>query len=238
MAEKVQQKVAPVPPTACITKQSKKRKTVFEKATTKKRLDQARSQTRVNIGIAFQRWRQLREVKGLKSDAMVAVFLLDSYEKDSSSTHVKHELTGSPPPAVSIILEESLSDRDDDFSVGVEELDNSSAEETAIQQFHESVSSLDLNVDDISTDDLNNIQNTTIKWEDDTWYPDKELESVSSLEEDEASEVDVDYDDSDDEDYVPRNCVRTGGAQKTQICLDALPTISMEDSVHGAVDNY
>ncbi|KAM4605451.1 uncharacterized protein ACJ7VT_017695 [Polymixia lowei] len=113
MAEKVQPKcpVPPIPPSACTAKQSKKRKTFLEKATTKKRLDKARCQTRVNIGVAFQRWRQLRELKGLKSDAMVAVFLLDSYEKDSStSTPSKHGLTR-PPPAVSTIFAESFSNR-------------------------------------------------------------------------------------------------------------------------------
>uniref|UniRef100_A0A672QPG9 Uncharacterized protein n=1 Tax=Sinocyclocheilus grahami TaxID=75366 RepID=A0A672QPG9_SINGR len=37
----------------------------------------ARSRTRVNIGSAFQRWRELKERKGLRSDAKVALFLLD-----------------------------------------------------------------------------------------------------------------------------------------------------------------
>jgi len=55
----------------------KKRKTVFEKAMNKKSLDKSRNQTRVNIGMAFQRWRQLRDLKGLKSDSMMALFLLD-----------------------------------------------------------------------------------------------------------------------------------------------------------------
>ncbi|CAL8338962.1 unnamed protein product [Lota lota] len=83
MAEKVQPECpgTPIPTIACTAKQSKKRKTLFEKATTKKRLDKERSQTRVNIGMAFQRWRELRELKGLKSDPMVAVYLLDSYDK-------------------------------------------------------------------------------------------------------------------------------------------------------------
>uniref|UniRef100_A0A3Q3F5V9 Uncharacterized protein n=1 Tax=Labrus bergylta TaxID=56723 RepID=A0A3Q3F5V9_9LABR len=42
-----------------------------------RRLDKARGQTRVNIGTAFPRWRHLKEAKGLQSDAMVALFLLD-----------------------------------------------------------------------------------------------------------------------------------------------------------------
>uniref|UniRef100_A0A671RUI6 Uncharacterized protein n=1 Tax=Sinocyclocheilus anshuiensis TaxID=1608454 RepID=A0A671RUI6_9TELE len=41
------------------------------------RNDKARSRTRVNIGSAFQRWRELKERKGLRSDAVAALFLLD-----------------------------------------------------------------------------------------------------------------------------------------------------------------
>ncbi len=48
----------------------KKRKTEKEKAATKKRLDKARGQTRVSISMAFQWWQELRELKGLKSDAV------------------------------------------------------------------------------------------------------------------------------------------------------------------------
>ena len=43
----------------------------------KKSYDQERAKTRVNIGVAFRRWRELRELKGLKTDLEVAVFLLD-----------------------------------------------------------------------------------------------------------------------------------------------------------------
>ncbi|XP_042602788.1 uncharacterized protein LOC122141038 [Cyprinus carpio] len=97
------------------------------------------------------------------------------------------------------------------------------------------MSSLDLDV--ISEDELNNIKNSIIEWEDDTWCPDMETKSVSSFEEDETKEIDTDYDDSDDEDYMPHICVRTGGALKTPICLNSLQTISMEDTVHDAEDN-
>ncbi|XP_067093723.1 zinc finger protein 37-like [Osmerus mordax] len=90
MAENVQPK-CPVPPilsTAYTAQQSKKRKTVMERATNTKRLNNERSKTRVNIGIAFQRWRELRELEGLKSDAMVAVFLLDRYSASRQSKRV------------------------------------------------------------------------------------------------------------------------------------------------------
>uniref|UniRef100_A0A671NA74 Uncharacterized protein n=1 Tax=Sinocyclocheilus anshuiensis TaxID=1608454 RepID=A0A671NA74_9TELE len=54
-----------------------RRKTSAEQ---KKAYDKARSRTRVNIGSAFQRWRELKEREGLRSDvevAVVALFLLD-----------------------------------------------------------------------------------------------------------------------------------------------------------------
>uniref|UniRef100_A0A4W6FWU0 Uncharacterized protein n=1 Tax=Lates calcarifer TaxID=8187 RepID=A0A4W6FWU0_LATCA len=43
------------------------------------RYDKARGKTRVNLGAAFQRWRDLRERKGLKTDEEVALFLLDRW---------------------------------------------------------------------------------------------------------------------------------------------------------------
>uniref|UniRef100_A0A3Q3B0C2 Uncharacterized protein n=1 Tax=Kryptolebias marmoratus TaxID=37003 RepID=A0A3Q3B0C2_KRYMA len=51
-----------------------------EKQTQKKELDRARNKTRVNIGAAFQRWKQLRVRKGFRTDAEVATFLLDRTE--------------------------------------------------------------------------------------------------------------------------------------------------------------
>ncbi len=58
-------------------KQERKRKSAGEKAETEKKLDQARGQTQVNIGTAFQRWSQLRESASLRDDAVTAEFLLD-----------------------------------------------------------------------------------------------------------------------------------------------------------------
>ena len=60
MAEEVTQ----VPRTEC-TARRKKRMTKVGKSWTEKRLDKARGQTRVNISVAFQWWRKLRELKGL-----------------------------------------------------------------------------------------------------------------------------------------------------------------------------
>ncbi len=44
----------------------------------KKGYDQTRGRTRVNIGAAFQRWRELKEREGLEVDAEFALFFIDS----------------------------------------------------------------------------------------------------------------------------------------------------------------
>uniref|UniRef100_A0A3B5BHY5 Uncharacterized protein n=1 Tax=Stegastes partitus TaxID=144197 RepID=A0A3B5BHY5_9TELE len=54
----------------------------------KKHYDQSRAKTRINIGEAFQRWRDLRELKGMKTDAEVAVFLLDRWVTVEMSSDV------------------------------------------------------------------------------------------------------------------------------------------------------
>ncbi|KAI4820799.1 hypothetical protein KUCAC02_028766 [Chaenocephalus aceratus] len=130
-----------------------------------------------------------------------------SYEKDvSSSTPVIPGFPRHPPPSVFTILSEELSDRDEQFSVeSIEELDNS-AQETALRKLDASMSSQDLHIGLINADEFNDIQNSIIDWEDDSWCPDKDTESVSSLEEDETREVDSNSANSEDEDYVPRLC--------------------------------
>uniref|UniRef100_A0A8C5N755 Uncharacterized protein n=1 Tax=Gouania willdenowi TaxID=441366 RepID=A0A8C5N755_GOUWI len=45
----------------------------------KRSLDLARGKTKICIGTSFERWRQLKEDKGLKTDAMVAELLLHSH---------------------------------------------------------------------------------------------------------------------------------------------------------------
>ncbi|XP_048838462.1 uncharacterized protein hnrnpul1l isoform X1 [Brienomyrus brachyistius] len=106
-------------------KQPKGRRSAAQKFK-KKFLDEARAKSRVNIGEAFERWRDLRELKGMKTDEEVALFLLDSYEKVSwTSIPLKHELIGPLEPP---------SDRGDAFSVpGIQELDSSNSQETDIQ---------------------------------------------------------------------------------------------------------
>lgn len=51
--------------------------TEVNKALMKQRLNKTKSQTRVSINMAFHRWRKLMGLKGLKSDVMLAEFLLN-----------------------------------------------------------------------------------------------------------------------------------------------------------------
>ncbi|XP_074490247.1 uncharacterized protein LOC141766933 isoform X2 [Sebastes fasciatus] len=98
------------------------------------------------------------------------------------------------------------------------------------------MTSLDLNADRINVEEFNDIQNSIIDWADDTLCHAEETESVSSLEEEEETR-EVDSDDDSDADYIFPLCVRTGGAlPSTSIRLDALPAISMEDTVHDSSD--
>ncbi|XP_077065263.1 uncharacterized protein LOC143716740 isoform X39 [Siphateles boraxobius] len=66
--------------------------------------DRRRQKSRINIGVAFSRWKMLMQEKCFKYDSEVACFLLDSYEKTATSTPLVHGFTRPPPAAVSTIL--------------------------------------------------------------------------------------------------------------------------------------
>ena len=54
-----------------------KRKRTGEKNDPKRFWDAKRSKTRINIGVAFPRWRELRDKLGLHRDADLACILID-----------------------------------------------------------------------------------------------------------------------------------------------------------------
>ncbi|KAG7281768.1 hypothetical protein CRUP_037049, partial [Coryphaenoides rupestris] len=65
-------------------KHAKRRKTAEEKKEEKKAARKRRQEsckTRIYIGGAFDRWKSLKVLKGLRSDMQLAVLLLDCYEK-------------------------------------------------------------------------------------------------------------------------------------------------------------
>lgn len=92
-----------IPPQQPKPKVPFRRKTLFEKISDKKRLDHIRSKTRINIGASFHRWRQLQHSMGLKNDAMVAEFLLDSYERTTASAALLYGTVKPPPPDESMV---------------------------------------------------------------------------------------------------------------------------------------
>ena len=56
----------------------KQKKTMSDEAKKRKReADRARDRTRVTIGTAFTRWRELKDTFGYKFDSQLAIFLLD-----------------------------------------------------------------------------------------------------------------------------------------------------------------
>ncbi|XP_077065260.1 uncharacterized protein LOC143716740 isoform X36 [Siphateles boraxobius] len=85
-------------------KLGRKRKSIEERAEIKKKCEERRTLSRINIGFTMDRWRKLQGDLGLKTDADTADFLLSSYEKTATSTPLVHGFTRPPPAAVSTIL--------------------------------------------------------------------------------------------------------------------------------------
>ncbi|XP_072543295.1 uncharacterized protein [Salminus brasiliensis] len=69
----------PAPPPAA--KPRKPRIRTEESWQAKRERDRVLAKTRINIGLAFERWRELRDQKGYRSDAELASFLLSSCSK-------------------------------------------------------------------------------------------------------------------------------------------------------------
>ncbi|CAK6981147.1 uncharacterized protein LOC119503727 [Scomber scombrus] len=100
----------------------------------KKLSDKERDKTRVNVGLAFPRWRAQREAKGLQFDSALALLLLDHYQKGPlASTPLKATRLAGLPPALSDIGEGSASDRSDMGEMDLEEDQVSSLENCVIE---------------------------------------------------------------------------------------------------------
>ncbi|XP_034727120.1 uncharacterized protein si:ch211-40k21.5 [Etheostoma cragini] len=81
--------------TTAYTAKTRKRNLSNDEKLAKRNESRARDRTRINIGEAYPTWRQLRDQKGFKSDAELAVFLIERYHADSlvtTSTQAKHWL--------------------------------------------------------------------------------------------------------------------------------------------------
>ncbi|KAM4594264.1 uncharacterized protein V3H82_027528 isoform 4-T4 [Fundulus diaphanus] len=97
--------ISRLPPTQ-ITKKGRQKMTEEEKQAKKREEDKVRNKTRINIGVAFERWRKLRLSKGFKTDAKLATFLLDQ-----ESLYIKEEPVVSSSNEVELDNMASLSDQ-------------------------------------------------------------------------------------------------------------------------------
>uniref|UniRef100_A0A8C6TDK7 Uncharacterized protein n=1 Tax=Neogobius melanostomus TaxID=47308 RepID=A0A8C6TDK7_9GOBI len=123
--------------------------------------DRRRQRTRVNIGEAFEKWKKLKESLGMTKDPQLASFLLESFEKHTSSKG-QGPLTSTPhgPSTAEVFPCSSLtapeSDRDDFQIAGVEPL-------TADQDLlKESIKSTERKDDALDEEQDNNLENSVI----------------------------------------------------------------------------
>ncbi|ROI16398.1 hypothetical protein DPX16_4432 [Anabarilius grahami] len=72
----------------------------------RKKCDRIRNKTRINIGRAFERWRQLRELKGFKSDPELAFFLLDGACGKRISSRASPKKRGRPRKTAALQTED------------------------------------------------------------------------------------------------------------------------------------
>ncbi|XP_077350364.1 uncharacterized protein LOC144000424 [Festucalex cinctus] len=87
-------------------KQPKKRRVLSEDTKRRKRESgRIKGQSRINIGPAFSRWRDLKDDEGFPTDAALALFLLDYYQQSNSKANKQH--LQPPQPIVSSIKKES-----------------------------------------------------------------------------------------------------------------------------------
>uniref|UniRef100_A0A1A8BJ85 Uncharacterized protein n=1 Tax=Nothobranchius kadleci TaxID=1051664 RepID=A0A1A8BJ85_NOTKA len=170
--------------------------------------DRRHEKTRVNIGVAFPRWRDLMLQKGFSRHAELATFLLDSYERTlatTTSTPMKGKHRSMEDPPLSSIS--SGNEKDEHLSgvTGTPE----------IESLQQSVHDMVISEDDLDEDVFNDPMNSVIDWED--------RENMSSAEQ---------RDDSSDDEYLPPISIRMGGALKSAPSIDGLPIIGLDETVH------
>ncbi|CAL8349207.1 unnamed protein product [Boreogadus saida] len=89
------------------TDKGPKRRLSVEQKENKKKLDQRRDQTRVNLGRAFAEWGQVRESEDFKTDADLALLLLKFYKRWQTGSTPSKKRPRPPQPLVSSVTEDS-----------------------------------------------------------------------------------------------------------------------------------
>ncbi|XP_016521480.1 uncharacterized protein LOC103130530 [Poecilia formosa] len=188
------------------TRRGRRKKSKDEKQAQKKELDRARNKTRINIGAAFLRWRELLYLKRFKSDAELATFLLDKCEVGALTSSA----TTSHRTALSCSVRSSSSDC-------ISSLDT-----------HDDINESDFN--HIQNCVIDWAGDWTRAPQDDTGDVSASEEENSMGEG--SYHDDTDDEEEEEEDYMPPLCVRAAGAGEQKLPLDALPAVGMEDTVH------
>ncbi|XP_043978854.1 uncharacterized protein LOC122834391 isoform X2 [Gambusia affinis] len=193
------------------TRRGRRKKSKDEKQAQKKELDRARNKTRINIGAAFLRWRELLYLKRFKSDAELATFLLDKCQVGdlTSLTTTSHQT------ALSSSVSSSSSDR------------------ISLLDTHDDINESDFN--HIQNSVIDWAEDWTRPLQDDTGDVSASEEESSMGEGSYHDDTDDDDEEEEEEDYIPPLCVRTAGSGEQKFSLDALPAVGMEDTVHDAL---
>ncbi|KAG5283835.1 hypothetical protein AALO_G00046660 [Alosa alosa] len=183
--------------------------------------DKKRNRTRVNIGTAFHRWRQLMDMKEMRFDSELATFLLDWYEGPLSSTPMKkravlRDLTLTSIGSSDSDKDKHASEKASKASAGVEELarlECSLGEMSIGEEEH------------LDEKAINDLRNSTIDW-------------AVNPPPVKASDTDDEEQDSSDEEYIPPLSLRLGGALPNVPNFDALPVIGLEETVHDLTADF
>ncbi|XP_073669281.1 uncharacterized protein [Paramisgurnus dabryanus] len=175
----------------------------------KRKRDRRIQKSRVNIGIAFSRWKELMKAKEFQRDAEVACFLLDSYESTlligNTSTPMKSKHFQVPTaPALSSIS--SGTDRDEHLSAIVDAPE--------IGTLEQSMHDMSIDEEELNENAFNDPMNSVIDWAE------------------EGPSCHGDRDDSSDDEYLPPISLRMGGALKGAEVIENLPTIGIDETVH------
>ncbi|XP_041834095.1 uncharacterized protein LOC121635100 [Melanotaenia boesemani] len=193
----------------------KKKKVRYE---SQKLYDQKRGKTRINIGVAFTRWRQLRNNKGLKSDAELATFLLDRFEKGpQTSTPMKRGVWHAD--TISSIASSDTDEQGDKATSELAKADTTKPHGLAELEW----SLTEMSIDDeqhVDEGAINDLRNSIIDW-----AGDAPLERPIQTE-----EMDI-----GDEEDMPSLSIKFGGALNQVPSLDKLPVIGLDETVHDLI---
>ncbi|XP_035511873.1 uncharacterized protein LOC118323910 isoform X2 [Morone saxatilis] len=93
-----------------------KRKRTGDPAEQRRTWGRKRARTRVNIGAALRRWREVRDMLGLQKDSELACLLLDDYHKGEQASSTPSRIGGLPVQTLSTMSTSSDSQPDSDHS--------------------------------------------------------------------------------------------------------------------------